>query len=506
MKFQAITKSFFLTYLFLISTSLFGYKLELKSPSHAAYTHIYYQQHDSYNPAKSALPIYGKKGEKAQVLANKLKLFMDAKLLIIDTTVFPNFNSYRDSVTNRHIYLPFPEYPDIYLQRINGNWYYSPHTVSKIEELYESAVPFGSDLLRTLFGEVGNRDFLGLWAWQWFGALILITLVILVFKIQWWLLDKIVVGILFRKISVSDETKSNVHSFGKFGSVYLILHYTSLFIPALQLPVRANLFIMRGLDFTAIVFMIFLLFAAIDLFISRYSKFSVENTIAEQFRPVLQKLLKFAAVIFGVVMMLNSLGVNLGALLAGVSIAGLAIALAAQDTVKNVLGSVVIFLDQPFKVGDWIKAGETDGTVELVSLRATRIRTFENSVMYVPNGKLADAMINNYGLRVYRRFNTNIAITYDTSPELIEEFVKGLRDLVVNHPDTRKDLYHIYLNGFGDSSLNILFYIFFQVPEWKDELKSRHEIMLSIIELAGKMGVKFAFPTSTIHIENLHKE
>ena len=112
-------------------------------------------------------------------------------------------------------------------------------------------------------------------------------------------------------------------------------------------------------------------------------------------------------------------------------------------------------------------------------------------------------MIDNHGLRVYRRFYTQISITYDTPADLIELFIEGLRQIVKDHPDTRKDFYNIYLNKMADSSLNIMFYIFFEVPDWGNELRARHEILLSVIRLVEQLGINFAFPTQTLHIENI---
>ena len=495
----------FLLISFLNILSIFASDPDLANPTQTAFTQIFYLQNNSYDIQRSAKTIFGKKGEAAEALTLKLKLYFDAKLMYIDTAIYPNNSNYRDSSTGKHIFYPFPDNKAIYLQKINGNWYYSPYTVSQIELLYNEAMPFGSDLLISLFGKWGQQVFLNFQVWQWLGLILLITLVLTLFRLQWWIIDKIAIGLLFAKKSKSDRTVKIIRSFAKYGSVFLLIHYTREFFPALQFPVKINLFVLRGLDLTGVVFLVLVLHTAIDMLMIRYTKLMEErdSTMAHQFRPVLQKLLQGASIVFGAVLMLKSLGVNLGALLAGVSIAGLAFALAAQDTVKNFFGSVMIFLDQPFKVGDWIRVDGTDGTVELVSLRATRVRTFENSLVYIPNGKLADAMVNNYGLRVYRRYNTQIAVTYDTAPELIEAYVDGLRALVANHPDTRKDFYLVYLNAFGDSSLNIIFYIFFEVPDWKEELRARHEIILGAVELANKLGVRFAFPTSTIHIENM---
>ncbi len=199
---------------------------------------------------------------------------------------------------------------------------------------------------------------------------------------------------------------------------------------------------------------------------------------------------------------MQNLDVNITALLAGLSIGGLALALAAQDTLKNFFGSLMIFIDKPFSVGHWITSGEIDGTVEEVGFRSTRIRTFRNSLHYVPNGRLADSSIDNHGLREFRRFFMHIAVTYDTPPDLMEVFVLGLRKIVEKHPRTRKDFYIVEFNEMGDFSLRIMFYIFFAVPTWDQELKARHEVLIEILRLAEKLGVRFAFPTSTLHMEN----
>jgi MscS family membrane protein len=152
-------------------------------------------------------------------------------------------------------------------------------------------------------------------------------------------------------------------------------------------------------------------------------------------------------------------------------------------------------------VGDWITSGDVDGTVEEVGFRSTRVRTFRNSLIYIPNGIITNQTVDNHGLRQYRRFMTHIAVTYDTPPELIDTFVEGLKKLVEEHPNTRKDYYQIHFHKMGDSSLDILFYIFFDVPTWTMELEARHEMLIAIMHLAKALGVNFAFPTRTLHME-----
>ena len=221
--------------------------------------------------------------------------------------------------------------------------------------------------------------------------------------------------------------------------------------------------------------------------------------------PIVRKSLRVFVVLVGTLAILQSFDISIIPLLTGLSIGGLAFALAAQDTIKNFFGSVMIFVDKPFQVGHWITSGEIDGTIEEVGFRSTRIRTFTNSVMYIPNGKLADATINNHGLRVYRRFYTNIGLTYETAPDKIQLFVNGLEKIVQDHPYTAKDNYNIYLNEIGPYSLGVMFYIFFEVPEWSLELKARHEVLLAILKLGQTLGVNFAYPTQTLHMAQLSK-
>jgi len=177
--------------------------------------------------------------------------------------------------------------------------------------------------------------------------------------------------------------------------------------------------------------------------------------------------------------------------------------LAAQDTIRNLFGSLTIFLDRPFQIGDWVVGTGFEGTVEEVGFRATRVRTFYNSLVYVPNGKLTDMIIDNMGARVFRRYRAMLAITYDTPPELIDAFCEGLREIVQKHPDTRKDAFFIYMHEMGSASLNILFQIFFKVKTFPEEFQARHEIILQTLHLAKALGVRFAFPTQTIHIEEM---
>ncbi len=186
---------------------------------------------------------------------------------------------------------------------------------------------------------------------------------------------------------------------------------------------------------------------------------------------------------------------------AGLGIGGLALALAAKDTAANLFGSLTIFVDAPFYVGDWIKAAGVEGTVQEIGLRSTRVRTFADSVVTVPNSKLADSNIENFSRRNFRRYVTRLGIGYGAQPSQIEAFVEGIRAIIAGHPDTRKDSYEVHFVDYGESALEIMLYVFFDVPGWSAELQARHQLLVEIKRLAREVGVDFAFPTRTLHLD-----
>lgn len=199
----------------------------------------------------------------------------------------------------------------------------------------------------------------------------------------------------------------------------------------------------------------------------------------------------------------NRLGLPSYSVFAGLGISGLAVALAGREALANLLGSLVIMFEKPFRVGDWIRVGDDEGFVESVGFRSTRIKTFYDSLITLPSSKLIDATVDNLGAREFRRVKTTLAVTYDTPPDKVRAFVDGIKEIIRNHPKTRKDKFHVVFNDFGSHSLDILVYFFLDVPDWASELVERESIFLQVMKLAETMGVDFAFPTETIHVESL---
>ena len=196
----------------------------------------------------------------------------------------------------------------------------------------------------------------------------------------------------------------------------------------------------------------------------------------------------------------DELGFPAYSVVAGLGVGGLAVALAARDSLANLLGSMLIMFEKPFRVGDTIRVSGSEGTVEDVGFRSTRIRTLDNSLVSIPNNAVVNATIENLAARVMRRQRFFIQVTYDTSREKLEEFAAHIKQILIEHPVTNKRDIRVRFNEFGDSSLNILVYFFLEVRDIATELKEREDILLRIMETAQKLGVEFAFPTRTLHI------
>ncbi len=492
---------------FYISVAQYSFN-SLTTPYNTVRTHLENLQPESYNDSIAAQAFNPKKRglAKSKKWATQLKRILDGKGIYIYMDEVPKSANYLDSISHQQKFVLTKKFPTIsLLKNEDGNWYYSDSSIATIDTLYGETFPFGSGKLLDLLPLMGRKKILGLYLFQYITILILAFLIAVIYRFFSFATERIIRSLL-RKAGYGNVTSEKyLLTIARPISVFFIILLLKLFIPILQLPPSYGKYIFVILKISLPFLGTIVLFRMVNILSDYLAKLAetTEGTLDDQLVPLLRKTLKIFVVITGTLFILDNLDVDILPLLTGLSIGGLAFALAAQDTIKNFFGSIMIFIDKPFQVGDWVTTGDLDGTVEEVGFRSSRVRTFRNSLIYVPNGKLADSTIDNHGRRNYRRFYTQIAVTYDTPPGLLDTFIEGLRKIVQEHPDTLKDNYHVYLNDMAASSLNIMFYIFFVVPDWGQELRSRHEVLLKIIELAEELGVNFAFPTQTLHVENL---
>lgn len=484
------------------------YQVNLTSPYHTTLTYFFNLEDNNYYPERAAQALNWKGMEDAdQVdLTIKLQQIFEGKGVAVRTSLIPNEPNYVDSLAGGEsvYYFDRQKLPGIFLAKRGESWKFSAFSVAEIDRLHRQTYPYGTAKLLDLLPKIGNDKYFGLYLWQIVGLGILLLFVFIMHWLFTFLVDR---GLLYlmARLGYGKMGEKYLLPVAKVTSIYFIVLLLSLFIRVLQLPIEiwswllVIFMVLKPLLITIIFYKIVDVISA--YFVNLAAK--TESTLDDQLVPLLRKTLKAFVVVIGTLFILRD-GLNLDIIpfLTGLSIGGVAIALAAQDTIKNFFGSIMIFIDRPFQVGHWITSGEVDGTVEEVGFRSTRVRTFRNSVMYIPNGKIADATVDNHGLRQYRRFYTTLTITYDTPPELTEQFVKGLREIVLAHPHTRKDYFNIYFNNLSSYSLDIMFYVFFEVPTWPLELQCRHELLIQIMKLAETLGVRFAFPTQTLHMES----
>jgi MscS family membrane protein len=189
------------------------------------------------------------------------------------------------------------------------------------------------------------------------------------------------------------------------------------------------------------------------------------------------------------------------AVLTGLGIGGLAVALGAQDSLKNLFGSFTLIADRPFVVGESVKIGNHEvGVVEVVGLRSTRIRTADDTLLVVPNSNLTTTEITNYGRRRYRRYQTRIGAAYATPPEKLIAFRDGIKDLIRKQEKTRKDHFEVAVNELAASAVEVLVNVYFEAADRQQELAARDALILDVLRLAEELGVELAYPTQTIHL------
>lgn len=344
---------------------------------------------------------------------------------------------------------------------------------------------------------------LGVEYWQYLALLLILLAAIVVRKIIQVLVASRVRSLAARA-GQAWATKL-VDVFASPGATLVMALLLRLAYPMLGLPPAAVIAIAVAIRMLLAISVVWASYRAVDVIAERMAAKATltESKLDDQLVPLIRKTLKIITVVAGVLFILQNLDVNIGSLLAGLGIGGVAVALAAKDTVANFFGSITIFADRPFQIGDWVVVDGCEGIVEEVGFRSTRIRTFYNSLVTIPNAKFMETAIDNYGARKYRRTFVTLGLTYDTTPEQMQAFVEGIRAIVQANPHTRKDYYEVHMSGFGAHSLDVMVYIFFAVKSWSEELRERHNVYLEILRLARHLGVSFAFPTQTLHLDSV---
>jgi MscS family membrane protein len=221
-----------------------------------------------------------------------------------------------------------------------------------------------------------------------------------------------------------------------------------------------------------------------------------ESDLDDQLMPLVRKIFKLILWSMGIIIGLNNAGFDVAALIAGLGIGGLALALAAQDTVKNIFGGIMVYLDKPFRVNDRIIIDGFDGFVEEVGVRSTRIRTLEGRQITIPNARFSEEPIENVTREPSRKITVKLGMTYSTTPDNMAMAMRLLREIGLSHPGTSEEVL-VTFNTWGEFALGIQF-IYFINPE-ADILQVQSEVNMAILRKFNEAGLEFAYPTQTIY-------
>ena len=267
--------------------------------------------------------------------------------------------------------------------------------------------------------------------------------------------------------------------------------------------------ITSAIEKTLITFVLFwILYRAVNQFSYIFTKFSTKfgKQLSSDVENFVIKFLKVIIIIIALMTILEGWGINVSAFVASLGLIGMAFALAAKDTAANLFGSLVIFTDKPFKKGDWILTPDVEGTIESIGIRSTRVRTFAQALVSVPNAVIANSAITNWSQMGKRRIKMRLGLTYSTNTSQMENILKDLRQMLENHPDIHKDAIMIYFDEFQDSSLSLFCYFFTNTTVWAEYLSVREDVNLKIMKIVEKNGAGFAFPSQSIYVESMPKD
>ncbi len=463
-----------------------------ESPYNTVQVFSYYLQDDHFRPElaiRAFGPETGYKEERR--MAIELQEVLDGKGLVINPSLVPTDPDYKDSTkTNRYVLFP-TKLPQVYLEKRNGKWYFSLRTLAAIDDLHRQVYPSGSSWMLEHLPLLGSSNIIGIKLWQLLGCLAFILAAVTLFLFINFIVRGAVKLITHSRFGGTVSGLEVIPQIARQLSWYLVFTLIILYLPVLQLPVIFTGYLRQALEVIRMIIGIVFTLRVIELFLIVIKRLTrrTESNLDEQLVPIVGHIINTIIVVVGGLRVLYLLDVNVAALVAGISIGGLAFALAAQDTVKNLLGSIMIFADKPFQIGDTIQSNDINGIVEEVGFRSTRIRTSDTSIISVPNGKISDLTINNMGVRTARRFRTEVLVDNDTPIAAIEQFIERLRKLYTLHPNTNSTKTEVFINELKDGAHSIICQTYLNVLTNADENHTRHELLIETLKTAESLNI-----------------
>ena len=480
------------------------------SPRAALQSFLRLAKADDWDGAAAYLSIPTAERDRAAQLARRLKAILDQRLAIDvrtvsgavsgDTTdgdvmgdrigVITSANGHEDPV--RMVRLAAPS---------SGGavrWVFSEATVSFIDGWFAN---LGAPWLRERLPRTLMREGpLNVYYWQWIGLGLAIPAVLLVALGLGAMLRTLLGRIARRTVTDWDDLLLE-HLRGPFRLWAASLAIGPL-LSLLDLNARVGGFftaLTRGLVLLSIFWALLRIIRLAQDHVANAAWATGQGTQARTLVPLLGNFLRVTLAIVALLVALAQFGYPVGTLLAGLGIGGIAVALAAQKTVEHLFGSVSLAADNAFRVGDWVRAGASEGAVERIGLRSTSIRTVDRTVVRIPNGRLADERIETFGERDRILLRTDIDLTYNTTPEQLERIRDALESALRAHPMVFADVIRVHVVGFTDSAIRLNVVSWFLTTDWQEFLRIRHDMLITFMRIVSNNGSSFAFPSRTVY-------
>ena len=335
---------------------------------------------------------------------------------------------------------------------------------------------------------------------DWGKALLIVVAALVVGKILYWISKNLVSKLTSKtKTKIDDLILDLIEEPIVVGFTAAGIWYG---LQMLTMSDKTQEWIWNGFQFVivlAITWMVARLLNSIFTFYLAPLAEASENDLDDQVLPIIRKGTSITVWSIGIIVALNNAGFEVGAVLAGLGIGGLALAMAAKDTVSNFFGGVTIFVDQPFKLGDRVKVSGFDGTIEEIGIRSTRMRTLAGTLVTIPNSIFSESSVENVSEEPTRKVSLNLGLTYDTTPESMKQAMSTLREIAADN-DHLEEKIVLSFNAFGDFAMNIL--LIYYIKKDADIMETQTEVNMEVLRLFNAAGLEFAFPTQTLYTIN----
>ncbi len=446
-----------------------------------------------------------KKGASAKTLVDQLQTILDrgfsGKLAALSSKPEGNLDDNIPSSKERIGTVETSSgHLDIILERVQRSqgppiWLFSGETLARVPAIYQGLE--GHGLEDYLPKALVNTWFLWFPLWQWFVILLVIPLSLAFATF----VTRLLIPLLLLLVHRITRGKGDLHGVKLAGPIrILVLAFAIWLMSLFSSSVLTSSFWAYMASTLTVIGASWLGVRFIDILFN-LKEARLRETSSDKISLIQlgRKLAKVVAVIVGGLFILYIGGVNLTAALAGLGVGGIAVALAAQKTLENLIGGITIVSDQPIRVGDFCRIGDYQGTVEAVGLRSTRIRTLDRTIVSIPNGQLATMNLENFALRDKIWFRHALGLRYETTPDQLRYILAGIREMLYKHPKVETASARVRFIGFGNSSLNLEVFAYVLEKDYAIFLHIQEDLLLRIMDIVETGGSGFAFPSQVTY-------